>query len=219
MGGRKWSEQEDAVLREVGATDVTLLSQMHRLPGREWNAAKCRAAKLGISLLNRVEWTAEERQILREIWASNLSIKIGMKRLPHRSYDAARSEAQRLGIGGKRGTTGRTGYAFVQPAIEAALRKESPQRADQLAFVTGATIRQVHKVLRAGHSKVFRIDGWVRKATFGDPAACWALGSAPDAPRPDPKPAHVSQKESAARMRVRRGRFDPFATLVMQVAA
>jgi hypothetical protein len=219
MGGRKWSEHEDAILRDVSQRGVTLLSQMHRLPDREWNAAKSRASKLGIKLSTHVEWSEQERQILREIWASNVSIKVGMKRLPDRGYDAARSEAQRLGILGKRGTTGRTGYAFVQPAIIAALEKESPLRADQLAEITGATIRQVHKVLRAGHSKVFRIDGWVRKATFGDAAACWALGSAPDATRPDPKPAHVSQKESAARMRVRRGRFDPFATLVMQVAA
>jgi hypothetical protein len=219
MGGRKWAEEEDAVLRDVAESDVTLISQMHRLPGREWNAAKCRASKLGLALSNHVEWSDEERAILREIWASDTSIKVGMKHLPRHGYDDARSEAQRLGISGKRGRAGRIGYAYVKPAIEAALKKDSPQRADQLAAATGATIRQVHKVLRAGHSTVFRIDGWFRKATFGDPAACWALGNAPDAPRPNPKPAHVSQKESAARMRVRHGRFNPFATLVMQVAA
>ncbi|MBB5462899.1 hypothetical protein [Paraburkholderia sp. Cpub6] len=219
MGGRKWSEQEDAVLREVSESDVTLLSQMHRLPGREWNSAKCRASKLGLALSNHVEWTEEERAVLREIWTSDMSIKVGMKRLPRRGYDAARSEAQRLGISGKRGRTGRIGYAFVKPAIIAALEKESPLRADQLAQITGATVRQIHKTLAAGRSTTFRVDDWSRKSTFGDPTACWALGAAPDAPRPARKPTHVSQKESAARMRVRAGRFNPFATLVSQVAA
>lgn len=219
MGGRRWEEHEDAVLRDVAARDVTLQSQMHRLPGREWNAAKCRASKLGIALSNHVEWTPEERAILREIWASETSIKAGMKRLPRHGYDAARSEAQRLGISGKRGRLGRVGYAYVKPAIIAALENQSPLRADQLAQITGATIRQIHKTLAADRSKVFRVDGWVRKATFGDPAACWALGSAPDAPRPSRKSVQTSQKESAARMRIRRGQFNPFATLVMQVAA
>ncbi|MFM0435923.1 hypothetical protein PQQ84_05640 [Paraburkholderia strydomiana] len=219
MGGRRWTVEEEAVLKEVAGSDVTLLSQMHRLPGRDWNAAKCRACKLGLKLTNHVAWTEEERAILREIWASKSSIKAGMKRLPNRNYDAARSEAQRLGILGKRGTAGRTGYAFVQPAIVSALENESPLSAERIASITGATLRQVHKVLKSEHSTIFRIDGYMRKSTFGDPAALWALGSDPDASRPEPKAARLSRRDYNERKRVASGRFDPFASLMKQVAA
>ncbi|MBN3848164.1 hypothetical protein G3N58_15185 [Paraburkholderia sp. Ac-20342] len=217
--GAKWSKAEEAILIEVSQSGVTLLSQMHRLPGREWNAAKCHASRMGINLSGFVAWTPEERATLRDIWAGSLSIKVGMKRLPNRSYDAARAEAMRLGILGKRGRTGRIGYAFVKPAIEAALKDSSPLRADQLAKLTGATVRQINKVLSAGRGQTFRVDSWMRKSTFGDVAARWALGNSADAERPAPKTSAQCCREYNQRVLVRAGQFDPFASLVMQVAA
>lgn len=219
MGGKAWNESEIAVLREISDKGLTLQSQLDRLPGRSHNSAKSYASKAGIRLSAAETWSDEEKAILAEIWNSPTAIKVGLRRLPGRSYEAARGEAWRIGLRGEPGTKGRTGYAWVLPAVEAALKAKPNLSVARIAEVTGAGVNSVNRTLRNGHRMQFRISGWLRSSVFGGLAAQWSLGAEPDAEKPGVKPLQLVQKESKARTRIRAGRFDPFATLIMQVAA
>ncbi|MFM0306254.1 hypothetical protein P0D71_00470 [Paraburkholderia sp. RL17-383-BIF-A] len=219
MGGKAWSEAEIAVLREISEKGLTLQSQLSRLPGRTHDAAKSYASKVGIRLSVAEAWTDAEKSILAEIWNSPVAIKIGLRRLPGRSYEAARGEAWRIGLRGAPGTKGRTGYAWVLPAVAAALKVQPNLPVARIAEITGAGVNSVNRTLRDGHGKQFHISGWVRSSVFGGLAAQWSLGAQQDAEKPGAKPLNLVQKDSKARTRIRAGRFDPFATLISQVAA
>lgn len=220
MGARRWSPAEEAILVEISKSDLSLISQMHRLPGRSWDAARNHASRIGISLRAAEVWSPEEIRVLKKIWRGDESIKAAVARLlPHRGYLAARGEAQRLGISGRKARTGRTGYSWVARACEEILQDGQRLSIVQLAERTGASNNAVHKALSKQQGSKFRVGEWVRLSTFGDLAGLWELGSGPDAARPPRKSAAVANRESRERRMIRAGQGNPFFSIMKQVAA
>lgn len=216
MGGRRWSDDEIATMARIAAAGETLISQMHRLPGRTWAAARIVASREGIVFKDSVTWSADEQARLRKIYRSNESIKLGVRRLlPGRSYLAAKGEAQRLGLSGTKPRTGRTGYSWIERALEAALADGSRMTAKQLAAITGASINAIGKVLAKNRGTKFRVADW----SHAGAAALWELGSGPDAPRRARRTSAEACRAYRQRQRIRAGHVDPFATLIQQVTA
>ncbi|RQZ17251.1 hypothetical protein DIE15_12315 [Burkholderia sp. Bp9031] len=216
MGGKRWSDDEIATMKQIAESGETLLSQMHRLPGRTWAAARLYASKEGIAFKESVSWSADEQARLRKIYSSNESIKLGVRRLlPHRSYLAAKGEAQRLGLSGTKTRTGRTGYSWIERAIEDVLANGGRMTVKQLATRTGGSINAIGKVLAKNRGTKFRVADWERVGG----AAVWELGSGPDAPRRPPRTAADACRAFRERSRIRAGRVDPFASLIQQVTA
>lgn len=218
----KWTEEEKQVLLDVSKNAINLLSQMHRLPSRTYEGAKCYASKHGIPLTAADAWSNEERATLRRIWRGKESLKRALDRLlPRRSYSSARSEAQRLGLtaASSRGRKGRTGYSWLLPSIKRVLRAHGePMTVKELAEATGANLRSVGQLLKQYHGKKFRIGGWAR--SLGKWAAQWEVGTKADEPKPAPKTREEVARAYRARRRIRNcGSFNPFASLVEQVAA
>jgi hypothetical protein len=216
----KWTAAENALLAEIASSNMSLCSQMHRFPGRTWDAARTHASRIGISLRSAEAWTPEEVRILKKIWRGDESIKAAVARLlPHRGYLAARGEAQRLGISGCKARTGRTGYSWVARACEELLQDGQRLSVIQLADRTGASRSSVYKAIVKLQGTKFRVGEWVRFSTHGDFAALWELGSGPDAPRPARKSAVIANREARERRLIRAGQGNPFFSVMQQVAA
>ncbi|NPT38563.1 hypothetical protein [Paraburkholderia xenovorans] len=220
MGGRKWGEEESKILADIAKEGRTLITQMHRLPGRSYDAAKVHASRHGIALSESSTWSPDERAILRRIYGSNESIKVGVRRLlPHRGYLAAKGEAQRLGLSGTKARRGRDGYSWVEGAITAILEDGGRMTVKQLAAATGAAPNSADWALNRKRGKKFRVGDWTRTSIHGDWAALWELGYGEDAPRPPRKTSSQSAREWRDRQRLCGGQANPFATAMRQVAA
>lgn len=216
---KRWADEENATIEAIAKEGLTLISQMHRLPGRTWNAAKIQASRLDVSISAAVVWTPRDREKLHRIYASNESIKVGLRRLlPHRSYLAAKGEAQRLGLTGTKTRLGRTGYSWVERAIESVLEDGQRLTVKQLAAKTGASINAIDKIVAKLRGKKFRVGDWTRAAGVGNWAGMWELGAGPDAPRPPRKTATECCRTSRERQRIRAGQINPFASLLEQVS-
>lgn len=216
--GRAWTKDEESILEGICNSKASLVSQMHRLPGRSWDAAKSHASRMGFALSRARKWSLAEQAILREIWTGRAAIKLGLRRLPGRSYASAKAEAARIRLTGAR-MKGRTGYSWLEPVVKSVLVKESPMTIARIADVTGASISGIENILRMGHGSTFHVADWYRKSAYGDYARMWALGVGPDAPKPARKSPAMSHREWAQRKRVQMGAINPFASLVQQVAA
>jgi len=220
MGGKRWSDAEEAVLAAIAKEGKPLIGQMHRLPGRTWDAAKNHGAIIGLSFSLAESWTDAEREILRGIYRGNVSIKVGVaKLLPHRTYTQAKGEAQRIGLSGTGTRRGRTGYSWVEKAMETVLADGQKFTVKQLAARTGAAVDTVQNMVQTQRGKKFRVAGWTRATLTGDWAAMWELGSGPDAPRPPRKTPTECCRDYRQKKRLRAGGLNPFASLAMQVAA
>ncbi len=216
---KAWSKEEMSILREIAASGQTLISQMDRLPGRTWYAARSKGAKEGIQFTEATAWTEEEKEILRKIWRGSQSIKVGLKQLPHRSYGAAKGEAQRMGLTKPTKKIGRTGYSYVETVIERILADGVPMTIKDLVKTSGHSYHAIDSILRRRRGTAFHIDSWTRMSTFGDHAARWTVGGGKDADRPPPKPRAQSCREHRLRQQLKRGGFNPFLTIAQQVAA
>jgi hypothetical protein len=218
MGGKRWSDDEDATLEAIAKEGVPLISQMHRLPGRTWESAKSHATVKGFRF--KEVWSDAEREILRQIYAGNESIKLGVSRhLPGRSYASAKAEAARLEIAGAVSRGERTGYSWIDRSIEALLVAGARMTVRQLAKQIGAQARSVHNLLSKMRGTKYRIAEWTRETLTGDWAARWELGVGPDARRPARMTATECCRGYRQRLRMRAGAANPFASLVQQVAA
>lgn len=219
MGAKRWTDEEQQVLRGIAEQGLTLIDHMHLLPGRTWHGARVFASKAGISF-GWNAWTPEERDRLREIYQSDESIKVGLRRLlPHRSYGAAKGEAQRMGLMGTKKRVGSKGRSWVLRAIEMKLADDKQMTIPELVIATGASVSAIFQALNAVRGKRVHVGRWTRRSTVGDWMAVWELGPGPDAPRPPRKSAAASARDWKARKRLRAGIFDPFATLAQQVTS
>jgi hypothetical protein len=216
---KAWSQEEIAILRDIGASGQPLIGQMDRLPGRTWFAARSKGAKLRILFSEATAWTPEEQKILRKIWRGTESIKVGMKQLPHRSYTAAKGEAQRLGLTGRRKKLGRTGYSYVETVIAAILADGMPMTIKDLVKTSGHSHHAIDSVLRRRRGTAFHIDSWSRMSAYGNVAARWTVGGGKDAERPPRKSSTQSCREWRFRQQLKRGGANPFFTIAQQVAA
>jgi len=217
--GKAWTPEEKAILKEVSDSDLTLISQMHRLPGRTFSAARIHASRNDIGLKGPGMWSPAEIRILKKIYRGDESIKGAVaKLLPQRGYVAAKAEAVRLGLTGPK-KRGRIGYSLVAAACEKALEDGQRFTADALSTKTGWKLHAVHRALAKARGKKFRVAEWTRLAIHGDFCAVWEIGTEPDAPRPARKHYSVSNREARVRRSIRAGNVNPFQTLINQVAA
>jgi hypothetical protein len=220
MGGRRWSDKENATLAAIGKEGVPLISQMHRLPGRSWESAKGHATALGIRFSEASTWTDAERAILREIYTGKESIKLGVsRRLAGRSYASAKAEASRLEIVGAVSRGERTGYSWIDRSLELILKDGARLTVKQLAKRVGAKVQSVHNLLSKMRGTKYRVAEWTRETVTGDWAARWELGTGKDAARPPRMTATQCCRGYRQRQRMRAGVANPFASLVQQVAA
>ncbi|MFD1557071.1 hypothetical protein ACFSHT_15830 [Paraburkholderia silviterrae] len=213
-----WTREEDDVLRDLARRGVSLIDEMHRLPGRTHAAARQHAWRALKLRLREDAWTAREHAILRRIYSSDEAVKHGVGRLlPHRTYSAAKQEAARLGIVNQ--DVDRVyGRSLIFYRAERALAGGRMASIRELAAELNASISATKRALLKQHGKRTRIGDYGHTAS-GGLEALWTLGSAPDVARPAPKAPAVVSRHTRARARVRSGRFDPFATLRQQIAA
>lgn len=92
----RWSDYEDAALRDgyglgLGCAEIALT-----LPGRSASAVAARAAKLGLASYARV-WTELDDQRLRALVAGGVAVE-GAARMLSRTPDALRARARKLGL-------------------------------------------------------------------------------------------------------------------------
>ncbi|MPW16931.1 hypothetical protein GCT13_08300 [Paraburkholderia sp. CNPSo 3157] len=220
MGARRWSPAEEAILAEIAKRDLTLISQMHRLPGRTWEAAKNHSSRIGVALRAAEVWSPQEIRTLKKIWRGDESIKSAVARLlPHRGYLAAKGEAQRLGIQGTKKRTGRLGYSWIARACEDALQDGRRLSSAQLAEIVGATPNSVQCALAKARGRTFHIGEWTRMSTYGRFCGLWELGGGPDAERPAGKTIKAANRDAQERRRIRAGNGNPFFSLINQVTA
>jgi hypothetical protein len=219
MGGKRWSDEENATLAAISKAGVPLIGQMHRLPGRTWESAKGHATSRGLRFSEASTWTDGDRAILREIYAGKESIKLGVsRRLPGRSYPSAKAEASRLGIVGVVPRGERTGYSWIDRSLEVILAGGARLTVKQLANRVGAKVQSVHNLLSKMRGTKYRVAEWTRETLTGDWAARWELGTGKDAPRPPRMSSSQSNRGYRLRLRMR-ATANPFASLVQQVAA
>lgn len=220
MGARAWSEAEVEILRDIAKSDLTLVSQIDRLPGRTINASRTHAHRIGISLKAADGWSKDEIRMLKKIWLGDESCKAAVARLlPDRGYFAAKGEAQRLGLAGKVSRKGRLGYSWIARACEDALQDGRRMSSEQLAEKVGATQNAVQCALVKARGRSFRVGEWIRLSTYGRYCGLWELGSGSDAEKPAPTTFAEANRRARDRRHVREGRANPFGSLINQVSA
>jgi hypothetical protein len=217
MRNPKWTPKEDAILRAIWASQGTIESKLHLLPGRVLNAVFKRASKLKLEMRFRHPWTQADDEILREIWCSPGSIKSQMRRLPNHTPSSCQVRAAQLGLG----LRDRSLYArssWVERAVLIELSKASNLHIRHLAKVTGANEEHIRRVMNRLRGKGVRIAGWTHLTVAGSVwSPLWALGNEPDAPMPqkrsDSERSRAYRAARAAKTYVR----SPFAVALGQV--
>lgn len=216
MGRVTWTMEEDRILREIYSTRG-LVSQIHRLPGRSFNAARMRAHRIGLADPAFNAWTPEEDEVVRRAYANGTPIKVAVRDLPGRKPRATIARAERLGLTGKfNGITGST-FSWVEQALRSALEEGIPLTVRQLAAATGASLPGLNYTVRRLHGSGIYIESWA--STSNGHAARWMLGNKRDAQRPVPKRAADSCRQWRARQKLKTTGFSPFAIAMQQVAA
>ena len=118
--GLAWTEEEDAILREMFnmADPVEVLKA---LPGRTWVGINHRADRIGMAKRGQAKlppevihagrvrvqlsWTEEENAVLREMYPEAEPEEILKRLLPHRTWQSVRAQASKLKIARKHGKT------------------------------------------------------------------------------------------------------------------
>jgi hypothetical protein len=217
MGGKAWTLEEDAKLREIFERGENIAHSVAHFPGRTYDSMKARAIRTGVAHADYRSWTTEEDAILREIWETPCRIKDGMNRLPRRSYEAAKIRAERLGLSKKapaeRGTTG-----WLFRSIKTVLANGVCMSMKEIAEATGADRSSVRTVMQNHHGKAFRVAEWER-IDANHSVMKWAIGTGPDAPKPAAKTSREYWKGYRDRKRIQRGFVNPFATAAGLVQA
>lgn len=216
---RLWSEEEDDVIRDVARRGLSLIDEMHRLPGRTWAGARQHAwSHLKLRLSVQRAWSDDEHAILRQIYASDESVKHGCARLlKSRTYNQAKQEAAKIGLANQ-GVHRVYGYSSIFYRIERALAEDRAASVKELAAELGVSIAATGRALNKQRGARARVGDYGRISN-GGLEDLWVLGSGPDAPRPPRKTSTAACRTKRARAKVRAGRFDPFSTLRQQIAA
>lgn len=212
MGGRVWTDEERARLREWWATDTRIEDFAVHFPSRAPQSIERIGRKMGLPKRRADrEWKPEEDAIVREIWFQKGSLKLHSRRLPGRSPDAIKSRAARLSLPTDRGDLKCNRFSWVTLAIDAELKKGTPLTAAQLAEATGASEVRINVLFADGKAGGrYHVAGYARRSGKGQWAALWALGPGEDAVKPAPLTSREVQRRLYAKTRIRAGRFNPF---------
>jgi hypothetical protein len=220
MGGKRWTDEENAQIAGLAEQALTATDNMHLFPGRTFFGVTMQASRIGVALSLHSGWEQWERDLLTRIYHGRESIKVAVHRLlPHRGYVAAKTEAARIGLTGTRPEGGRTGYSWIFRSIELQLDGGKRMTADDLAFAVGASGSATRQAIEREHGAKVRVGEWKRTRGFEHLTAMWELGSGPDAPRPVPLTSNQLNKRRWARKKEHARSSDPFSTIVQQVTA
>lgn len=215
MGARHWTAEEDAVLRSFWHAGGTIMSHIHKIPGRSAEGAKTRAAVLELGARHRpsVPWSPEEDAILRGIWATNGSLKSHLHRLPGRTWRGALVRANTIGLKARNAKQRADCYSWVEEEIDRVLADGVARTVKDIAAETVASDVRINQVLRARHGAKYRIAAWVRTRPNGSWWPKWLIGTAADTAKPSAKNPNATARAWRARKRIREGRINPFAIL------
>jgi hypothetical protein len=217
MGGKSWTQAEDAKLKEIFESGENIAQCVSLFPGRTYQAIKVHADRVGIEHADYRSWTPGEDQILREIWTTPRNIKEGMHRLERRSYEAAKIRAARLGLGKK--TPAEPGTrSWVLRAVMAFLKGGAHKSMNEIADEMGIDRKSIQSTIKAFHGKEFYIASWVQ-TDANHRVMKWALGAGHDAPKPAPKSPAQCNREYRQRNRVSLVKVNPFAAALGLVEA
>lgn len=172
-----------------------------------------------------VPWTPQQDELLRRIWASSDRVREHMDGFGAHSWDAVIRRASTLGLGKR--PAGPKGQTSSAPVL--ILKTLAIGNADrfELARVANMTAAAIHKhLLQMKSDGLVHVAAWQRRPKSKIPVPVFAAGAGEDAPKPPRPSTAVRQKQIRARARAARmkqgdvvKRFNPFSTLVQQVAA
>lgn len=219
-----WTPAEDALLRELHPSGLSYDEIAARIAPRSRNAVEQRCVKLHLGPLphGRLRWTPADDEILRAVWTQKGSLKqLSAKYLPRRSPAAMSDRGRELGLAPRPQTLRNSNYSWVADEVRSALLATPDLTVSQLAERCTASRRRITMVLAEGHGKGFWRSGWDHRRGKGGGRRSprWSAGFEDDVPPPSPLGNTLRMRLVRARAKVGEGRFDPFATLVQQVAA
>lgn len=223
MARREWTNRECEILAHGWTEGIPTRELAGMLPGRSESSVRCHArwAKLVRGNPAAARWTEQEDEILRKMWKSKGSLKSKLGMLPGRTWRALLERGRKLGLTRRGGKNHSTCYSRVRNDIEDALRKFGPMTARELSEIVKADQKYVGMLLRAGVGDKYHVTEWTRPrlSGSGSHAPRFAIGKGSNAPKPAIKSAAQCKKDWVRRQQVKAGRFNPFASLAMQVAA
>lgn len=215
MGAPKWTEAEDAALRENWRNNRDAIAKWaYLIPGRTpWGIAK-RAEFL--SLGNRMDeraWSPEEDQRLKDAWSAPGPLKWKLDQFPGRTWPALCNRGVFLGLPTrtKKRVIGMK-TAWAEDQLIKALTDSDPLTVKELARSAGVSVSRTYSLLCDGHGKKFRIAEWTRTrfTGCGDWWPKWELGSGPDAPKPANQTREERNASVRAKRRVKTAQSNPF---------
>jgi hypothetical protein len=205
MGAPKWTEQEDAILREQWLNNRDPIDKWaHLIPGRTKFGIAKRAEFLGLgNRLDERAWPKEDDDRLREAWNAPGPLKWKLDQFPGRTWAALCNRGAFLGL--PRRTDRRVigmQTAWAEDEVVKALTDSDPLTVREIARASGVSESHVSKLLRGGRGTKYRIGDWTRQRSngTGDYWPKWELGSGSDAP----KPANQTREERNAVVRSKR---------------
>lgn len=221
MGAKMWSPEEVELLIKLHPTELTVEQIAESLPLRSPMGVQCMLNKLqlGERPTTRPEWGDEELAALRRIWFERGSLKsLVPKHIPNRGWRSAMDMGRQIGLP-RRDAHLRTGYSWVSEEVCRVLSELPNLTVSELADRTSGSRARVSQILAASHGVRFYQSGWTRSRSTGqgDWMPRWSLGSLPDVPKPTKAIPAERMKRYRARLKLRSGRYDPFATLAQQV--
>lgn len=215
MGAPKWTEAEDAILRENWLNNRDSVDRWaHLIPYRTRNGIVKRAEFIGLgNRLDERAWTKDEDDRLRRAWDEPGPLKWKLNQFPGRTWPALCNRGKFLGL--KRRTHKRVigmKTAWVEEVLINTLQNADALTVKELSVLTGASVSQVYKLLSDGHGKKYRIAEWTRTRFTG----CggwwpkWELGSAPDASKPANRTNAQRNASVRSKRRIKQLQNNPF---------
>lgn len=172
-----------------------------------------------------VPWTPQQDELLRRIWASGDRVREHMDGFGAHSWDAVIRRASTLGLGKR--AAGPKGQTSIAPVL--ILKMLALRNADRFEIARATNINEstIHKhLLQMRCDGLVHVGSWQRRTKSKITVPVFAAGGGEDAPKPPRPSTAVRQKQIRARARAARmkqgdvvKRFNPFSTLVQQVAA
>jgi len=162
------------------------------------------------------EWTKKELAVLKQIWESGETIKAQHHLLPTRSIIAIKCQAHVLGFPRKK----RGKMSWVRPILIKKMKDAPGLTAKELSKAIGCCYAQTMLILtelNEAEKKQAYVSGWRRSSSLW--VQRWTFGNKEDVPKPPRQSREERQLYDRLRHRRQHGSFNPFATIVQQVAA
>lgn len=127
-------------------------------------------------------WTDEEIRILRREWKSGRPVKDWASKIPNRTVLAIKARAVELKLGPRKIT--RIGRSVAWALMQKVLADGTPRSTLQMSKEINVSRRSLDHCTRQMHGKGLRVGDWGEQGLDGVRPRLWALGFAPDKPRP-----------------------------------